>query len=60
VLGSSKANTRATMVPGPNRDALRFTKSKVIPSLSCSGEDDLSVVHVSFAKGLAEVEGRGR
>lgn len=46
--------------PGPNRDALRFGKPKVIPSLSCSGEDGLSVVHVSFAKGLTGVKGRSR
>lgn len=58
-LGSKEANTRATSLT-LTRDALRFAKSEAIPSPSCSVEDGLSVVHVSFAKGLTGVEGGSR
>lgn len=57
MLGSRKVNTRATSLALTR--ALRFAKSKVIPSLSCSGKDGLSVVHLSFVKGLTGVEREG-
>lgn len=51
-----RAGLQGSEHQGPNRDALRSAKSKVILSLSCSGEDGLSVVHVSFAKSLTGAE----
>lgn len=42
------------------RGILRFAKSDVIPSLTCSGEDELLVVCASFAKGWTRVERRSK
>lgn len=43
--------------PCPRKGTWRLAKSKAIPSLSCGGEDGLSVVCVSFGTG---VEGESR